>query len=299
MLGKEFFDWTESLDTAQYYEGVASALTDSTLASLLGAGELRIEEEFRDDRPLVRRGVGGEGKPLQAALLDCASSRVRWQVWPGGAQPQLGAEEEERRRVAILLARASLRRIVAAIHERKVRERLFTMRRQPQIAVFIIHGDTVLPYNPGAVAYAEAYWGDDEQERRLRPEVAEMFQQQLRASWLDPVEPRWISVELDLGGGKLEIPVLARHDGGAVLMFSPPPIEQRANEVPQLTRRQRTIMDWIAEGKTSAEVAMILDISPRTVEKHLESVFQRFGVENRIAAVRTYLDIKAGRDPRL
>lgn len=61
-----------------------------------------------------------------------------------------------------------------------------------------------------------------------------------------------------------------------------------------LTKRQREIMDWIAEGKTSAETAIILDISPRTVEKHLEAVFQRLGVENRIAAVRRFLDLKAG-----
>ncbi len=61
-----------------------------------------------------------------------------------------------------------------------------------------------------------------------------------------------------------------------------------------LTRRQREIMEWISEGKTSAEAAIILDISPRTVEKHLEAVFQRLGVENRTTAVRRYLEMKSG-----
>ena len=61
-----------------------------------------------------------------------------------------------------------------------------------------------------------------------------------------------------------------------------------------LTRRQREIMEWIAEGKTSAETAIILDISPRTVEKHLEAIFQRLGVENRITAVRRYLELLSG-----
>ncbi len=61
-----------------------------------------------------------------------------------------------------------------------------------------------------------------------------------------------------------------------------------------LTGRQREIMDWIAEGKTSSETAIILNISPRPVEKHLEAVFQRLGVENRIAAVRSFLELKGG-----
>lgn len=61
-----------------------------------------------------------------------------------------------------------------------------------------------------------------------------------------------------------------------------------------LTKRQLEIMEWISEGKTTAETATILKISPRTVEKHLEAIFERFGVENRIAAVRRYLDSKAG-----
>ncbi|OYV04137.1 MAG: hypothetical protein CFE26_18510 [Verrucomicrobiales bacterium VVV1] len=78
-------------------------------------------------------------------------------------------------------------------------------------------------------------------------------------------------------------------------MFSPPPKQAvSAGTVPMLTRRQCDIMDWIAEGKTSAEVAMILEISPRTVEKHLEAVFQRLGVENRVAAMRSYLEAKGG-----
>jgi DNA-binding CsgD family transcriptional regulator len=57
-------------------------------------------------------------------------------------------------------------------------------------------------------------------------------------------------------------------------------------------------MDWIAEGKTSAEVGTILQISSRTVEKHLEAVFNRFGVDNRVAAVRMYLDLRNGKDGR-
>ena len=52
-----------------------------------------------------------------------------------------------------------------------------------------------------------------------------------------------------------------------------------------LSPRQRTVLQWVAAGKSNAEVAEILSISPRTVHKHLEHVFTLLGVENRTAAV--------------
>ena len=41
---------------------------------------------------------------------------------------------------------------------------------------------------------------------------------------------------------------------------------------------------WIAHGKTNREIAQILELSPRTVNKHLEQIFRKLGVENRTAA---------------
>ncbi len=41
---------------------------------------------------------------------------------------------------------------------------------------------------------------------------------------------------------------------------------------------------WLAVGKTNAEIGLILQISPRTVAKHLQAVFERLGVERRTAA---------------
>lgn len=52
-----------------------------------------------------------------------------------------------------------------------------------------------------------------------------------------------------------------------------------------LTRRESEILCWVADGKTNPEVGTILGISPRTVQKHLERIYARLGVENRTAAV--------------
>lgn len=52
-----------------------------------------------------------------------------------------------------------------------------------------------------------------------------------------------------------------------------------------LTPREAEVLSWVAQGKTNREVGMILGASARTVQKHLEHIFQKIGVENRTAAI--------------
>jgi DNA-binding CsgD family transcriptional regulator len=42
---------------------------------------------------------------------------------------------------------------------------------------------------------------------------------------------------------------------------------------------------WVSRGKTNKEVGLILGGSPRTVNKHLEHIFEKLGVATRAAAV--------------
>ena len=51
-----------------------------------------------------------------------------------------------------------------------------------------------------------------------------------------------------------------------------------------LTEREAEVLGWVAEGKTNPEIGFILSISPRTVQKHLEHIFAKLGVETRTAA---------------
>src|SRR5205807_10157142 len=59
-----------------------------------------------------------------------------------------------------------------------------------------------------------------------------------------------------------------------------------------LTPRETEVVRWLARGKTNADIADILAISPRTVQKHLEHVFQKFGVETRTAAAARILQMR-------
>jgi DNA-binding response OmpR family regulator/DNA-binding CsgD family transcriptional regulator len=51
-----------------------------------------------------------------------------------------------------------------------------------------------------------------------------------------------------------------------------------------LTGREAEVLIWIANGKSNKEIASILDMSPRTVNKHLDRIFGKMGVENRTSA---------------
>ncbi|MFC5300586.1 response regulator transcription factor [Azospira restricta] len=52
----------------------------------------------------------------------------------------------------------------------------------------------------------------------------------------------------------------------------------------RLTRREAEVLYWVVQGKTSKDIGDILGSSPRTVNKHLEHVFEKLGVETRTAA---------------
>ena len=56
----------------------------------------------------------------------------------------------------------------------------------------------------------------------------------------------------------------------------------------KLTTRENEVLHWLAAGKSNAEMAEILGVSPSTVGKHLERIYQKLGVENRTAAASFY-----------
>ncbi len=81
----------------------------------------------------------------------------------------------------------------------------------------------------------------------------------------------------DLGGGETLLKLVdAGKSSGEELLC----------ESLHLTTRESQVLYWISNGKTNREIAEILGMSPRTVNKHLEQIFPKLGVENRTAAAR-------------
>ncbi len=60
--------------------------------------------------------------------------------------------------------------------------------------------------------------------------------------------------------------------------------EQRLARLLSLTSREAEVLYWLTLGKTNRDISAILGLSPRTVNKHLEQIFQKMGVDNRTSA---------------
>ena len=72
-------------------------------------------------------------------------------------------------------------------------------------------------------------------------------------------------------------PLLLLHEEGIEL--APEPLQSLG-----LSRREAEVLAWVAQGKTNPEVALILGLSARTVQTHVDRIFRKLGVETRTAA---------------
>jgi LuxR family transcriptional regulator len=62
-------------------------------------------------------------------------------------------------------------------------------------------------------------------------------------------------------------------------------IAVQSHDYKGLTLREVEVLKWSAEGKTAAEVAIILDLKIRTVNFHIGSAKRKIGVTNKTSAV--------------
>lgn len=72
----------------------------------------------------------------------------------------------------------------------------------------------------------------------------------------------------------------------SVQSWDPRPLESLG-----LTRREAEVLLWVAQGKSNAAIASILDIQERTACKHMENILAKLYVENRTAAAQRALEV--------
>lgn len=103
------------------------------------------------------------------------------------------------------------------------------------------------------------------------------------------------SARVEGEGGVLELAIIARYRDDEVLIrlneTNPREGVLRLAERLQLTGRQAEVLLWLSYGKSNADISDVLRISPRTVQKHLEHVYEKLGVETRSAAAAIALRV--------
>lgn len=76
-----------------------------------------------------------------------------------------------------------------------------------------------------------------------------------------------------------------RPGGGA----NPGRDESLARLAQALTARERQVVGWVSAGKSDRDIAAIVGCSHRTVQKHLQRIYEKLGVETRTAAALRWL----------
>ena len=77
--------------------------------------------------------------------------------------------------------------------------------------------------------------------------------------------------------------------------FAPRPAQDAQLLFPQLTAREREILDLLAAGRTNAQIASALFLSPKTVRNNVSNVFAKLHVGDRAAAIVRARDAGMGR----
>ncbi|WP_018387090.1 response regulator transcription factor [Ancylobacter sp. FA202] len=101
-------------------------------------------------------------------------------------------------------------------------------------------------------------------------------------------EPEAIEVVLEGSARRLKLSYVGQIGPEELLLRivedSGIPPEQVLKTKLGLTLRESEVLVWLARGKANRDIGEILGLSPRTVNKHLEQIYAKIGVENRAAA---------------
>lgn len=125
--------------------------------------------------------------------------------------------------------------------------------------------------------------------------TADVLDEPDRAALLDwlaqsTVRPVSRSPDLTLKAGTdandLRLVLLGRSGFGEILarVTSNAPVTATLSKELGISLREAEVLTWLARGKSNKDIAAILQLSPRTITKHVEQIFTKMGVENRTAA---------------
>jgi DNA-binding CsgD family transcriptional regulator len=161
------------------------------------------------------------------------------------------------------------------------------------------HQDPMTPVD-GARKYSDFLSRREFQRLELYQEVARpVGVEYMMRLWLSPHGERGARLEFDRAAPDfgerdravldLLLPYLRQFSRSAARRRVRSRLAGRAD---QLTARERQIIGRVARGKTNAEIAWQLGISPETVRKHLENAYEKLEVHTRTGAVAALFELE-------
>ncbi len=288
----------DSAETLSMLSDVLEGAGFTAFVALRGDRALSIAKQVTPDLVLLDAMMPGmDGfETCRALKRDAALSRVPVIFMTGLAEPEdvvRGLEaggvdyvtkpvvpQELLARIRVHLANARL--------ERSARAALDSSGR------YLLAADetgNLLWWTPQAGALMVGVLDEPLSERAPLPEA-------LATALADTPDPARLSIALPRAGGVgVKVQGVARLAPGEILLRvseadTAPGVEERLRETYQVSAREVEVLSWIAQGKTNRDIAEILDVSPRTVNKHLERIFRKIGVENRTAAAAVVLGMR-------
>ena len=188
---------------------------------------------------------------------------------------------------------------IARLGER-TRSLLRVVEAQGQAAISVSRTGSIRWATPRARQWLQAYFGVAPHTDDRLPEELEQWRRHQDAQSMNRTGPPALQEPLVCDRGERRL--LVRHVSewaGCLLL-----LEERLQQFPTvvlerlgLTRREMEVLTWVTDGKTNIEIGLILDMSPRTVQKHLQHIFEKLGVETRTAAAMRALALTPSREP--
>lgn len=197
-------------------------------------------------------------------------------------------------------------RIGAHIRTARMMSQTRGMLEQAAHAVIVLGGNGLpLWQTRKASLWLEKYCGPSPQTSNKLPAplhgwLKEQLLRQRQGESLDSTPP----LVIDAPHGQLRISLAGPGQGHGVSLLLEEKIIGTSSEesaaLPaslesfRLTPRESDVLLWLGKGKTNRDIADILGMSPRTVNKHLEHIFVKLGVETRSAAAVLASSLAAG-----
>ena len=163
--------------------------------------------------------------------------------------------------------------------------------RESSTAIIVLNGTgRVQTITPKASHLLAKYLGRGTLRRSEFPELLQRWvaRQQLSLRDFDDAPASREPLVVQSNAGSLSLRLFQDQSQSVLLLEESCPIAGRIDGF-GLTRREGEVLAWVGRGKTNRDISAILGTSPRTVQKHVEHIFQKLGVETRTAAAAKVL----------